>query len=409
MAFTTPKGRTATSLSEINVTPLVDVMLVLLVIFMVTAPMLQTGIDVELPETKNVKEVNPEDLIIISISRKGEIYYGSNTIGFYSIAERLQKDAKSPKDAIFLRADKDVKWNSIISVIDAIKGAGFDQIKLVVKPFIEPKWNWATTRWVMSSNNTPHTFSYSGSVEENYRCSFIVSVCIHLAIFILVIFGQYFFPRKVVHIGSGMGGGKGGDIATIGVVDEFSGGAGMIKPSIVPKPPALTDDKPTPKQDKAIPLPRTIEPKKKKVQEILKAPKPTMDTSIIPTTGEKGSGGAGGISGGSGGGFGGGIGVSIGSGSGSFGDHWYAREVERRISSNWTRPPEGFRVDITFSFNIDAYGRIHDIKKEKTSGNPEMDYMAERAIRVIKDLTQPPPEFRGQLIQFSARFVYPPD
>jgi len=139
MAFTAPNGRTATSLSEINVTPLVDVMLVLLVIFMVTAPMLQTGIDVELPETKNVQDVNPEERIIISISREGDLFYGSDKIMLYDLAERLQKDAKSPKDAIFLRADKDVKWNSIVSVIDVIRGAGFDQIKLVTKPFSEPK------------------------------------------------------------------------------------------------------------------------------------------------------------------------------------------------------------------------------------------------------------------------------
>jgi biopolymer transport protein TolR len=139
MAFTTPKGQTASSLSEINVTPLVDVMLVLLIIFMVTAPMLQTGIDVELPETKNVKDVNPEERIIISISKEGEIYYGSEAINFASIPELLQKDAKSPKDAIFLRADKDVKWNSIVSVIDKIRGAGFSEIKLVTKPFAEPQ------------------------------------------------------------------------------------------------------------------------------------------------------------------------------------------------------------------------------------------------------------------------------
>jgi len=135
MAFTTPTGRTATSLSEINVTPLVDVMLVLLIIFMVTAPMLQTGIDVQLPETRNVAEVNPESRVIISISKEGLLYYGSDTIQFDAIAERLQADVESPKDFILLRADKDVKWNSIVSVIDVIRGAGFDQIKLVTKPF----------------------------------------------------------------------------------------------------------------------------------------------------------------------------------------------------------------------------------------------------------------------------------
>lgn len=139
MAFTTPQGRTSTSLSEINVTPLVDVMLVLLIIFMVTAPMLQTGIDVELPETRNVKDVNPEERIIISISREGAIYYGSEAIDFSTIPGHLKKDAKGPKDSIFLRADKDVKWNSIISVLDKIRGAGFTEIKLVIKPFTEPQ------------------------------------------------------------------------------------------------------------------------------------------------------------------------------------------------------------------------------------------------------------------------------
>ena len=93
MAFTTPQGRTSTSLSEINVTPLVDVMLVLLVIFMVTAPMLQTGIDVELPETRNVANENPEQRIVLSISRDGFIYYGSESINFSTIGERLKKDA----------------------------------------------------------------------------------------------------------------------------------------------------------------------------------------------------------------------------------------------------------------------------------------------------------------------------
>jgi biopolymer transport protein TolR len=137
MAFTTPQGKTATSLSEINVTPLVDVMLVLLIIFMVTAPMLQTGIDVELPETKNVKDVNPEERIIISISREARIYYGSDEVNLYKIPDRLKKDAKSPKDAIFLRADIDVRWKYIVSVIDAIRGAGFSEIRLVTKPFKE--------------------------------------------------------------------------------------------------------------------------------------------------------------------------------------------------------------------------------------------------------------------------------
>src|SRR5262245_32233751 len=109
MAFTTPKGRTATSLSEINVTPLVDVMLVLLVIFMVTAPILQTGIEVQLPETRNVTDSHPEQRIVLSISRDGLIYYGSDPINFNTIPDRLKAAAKGPNEEIFLRADKDVK------------------------------------------------------------------------------------------------------------------------------------------------------------------------------------------------------------------------------------------------------------------------------------------------------------
>jgi biopolymer transport protein TolR len=135
MAFTTPQGRTATSLSEINVTPLVDVMLVLLIIFMVTAPMLQSGIDVQLAETKNVKQVSQEERIIISISRE-ELYYNSETINIFKLPERLKRDVKSPKDSIFLRVDKDVKWNSIVSVMDKIRGAGFTEIKFITKPKI---------------------------------------------------------------------------------------------------------------------------------------------------------------------------------------------------------------------------------------------------------------------------------
>ena len=139
MAFTTPQGRTASSLADINVTPLVDVMLVLLVIFMVTAPILQTGIDVQLPETRNVASVNPEQNVVLSISREGLIYYGSEPINFSNIAERLKRDAKGPKDDIYLRADKDVKWGSIVSVVDVVRGAGFNRIQLVTKEFKAPR------------------------------------------------------------------------------------------------------------------------------------------------------------------------------------------------------------------------------------------------------------------------------
>ena len=139
MAFTTPQGRTATSLSEINVTPLVDVMLVLLIIFMVTAPILQTGIDVQLPETRAANETNPADNVVLSISREGILYYGSNEINISSLPARLKKDMKGPKDPIYLRADRSVKWESIVTEIDIVRGAGYSELKLVTRPFQTPQ------------------------------------------------------------------------------------------------------------------------------------------------------------------------------------------------------------------------------------------------------------------------------
>ncbi len=139
MAFTTPQGRTATSLSDINVTPLVDVMLVLLIIFMVTAPILQTGIDVQLPETRAVAETTQNERVVVTISREGFLYYGSQQIYLDAIGDHLKKDIKGPKEEIFLRADKDVKWASIVAVVDKIRAAGFNQIKLVTKPYVEPR------------------------------------------------------------------------------------------------------------------------------------------------------------------------------------------------------------------------------------------------------------------------------
>ena len=247
-------------------------------------------------------------------------------------------------------------------------------------------------------------------IRERYGPSFLASLGIHGIVLLLFIFGGYLLPTTVVRIGSGAGGGTGGDIATVGVVDELSGGAGMVKPSIVPKPPALQEKPAPPKENKAIPLPQTVDPKKKKpeTRQSAKA-KPAPETNVIPTAPEPGSGGTGGRSGVSGGGFGGGTGVSIGPGSGGFGDSWYARAVESRISSNWIYPPEGMRVEITYSFYILANGTIAGVKLEKSSGNPEIDRTAERAIKASNPLAPPPPEFRGRPIQFVAQFVYPPN
>lgn len=129
MAFTTQKGRTQTALAEINVTPLVDVMLVLLVIFMVTAPILQTGIQVNLPKTREARsdEASPQALII-SVDRDGQIYLsGQNerqAINVNDLSSLLEARLAGRADRrVYLRGDGDTPYRVIAYVLDKARQA----------------------------------------------------------------------------------------------------------------------------------------------------------------------------------------------------------------------------------------------------------------------------------------------
>src|SRR6476469_11147087 len=103
MAFTNPHGRTQSSLAEINVTPLVDVVLVLLIIFMLTAPILQSGIEVSVPKTKSVKEIT-EERIVISITRAQRVFLGNDPVNINEIGQIMrQKVLDAEHKAIYLR------------------------------------------------------------------------------------------------------------------------------------------------------------------------------------------------------------------------------------------------------------------------------------------------------------------
>ncbi len=134
MGFSGKLGQTESSLSEINVTPLVDVMLVLLVIFMVTAPILQTGIEVNLPRTRTATTQDAEQRAVITIGRDEILYYRAQSVNFNQLGEMLQNDV-TPGEKIFLQADEDVRWKTVVSVLDEVRLAGFeDQVSLVTKP-----------------------------------------------------------------------------------------------------------------------------------------------------------------------------------------------------------------------------------------------------------------------------------
>ncbi len=134
MAFKTQTGGTRSSLSEINVTPLVDVVLVLLIIFMVTAPILQTGIEVNLPRTRTVAEVNPEQRAVITITRDDILYYRSRPVNFNEMGAVLRKELADSSQPVFLQADEDVRWKTIVTVVDEIRMSGYKTINLVTKP-----------------------------------------------------------------------------------------------------------------------------------------------------------------------------------------------------------------------------------------------------------------------------------
>src|SRR2546428_7693116 len=117
MAFITPRGRTRTSLSEINVTPFVDVMLVLLVIFMLTAPILESGIEVELPKTRSVKVLS-EEKVVVTIDRRQTIYVGNDPVNIHRLGSLGLVHLKGPGETpVFIRCDTAVTVATIPQVI----------------------------------------------------------------------------------------------------------------------------------------------------------------------------------------------------------------------------------------------------------------------------------------------------
>ena len=134
MAFTNNKGRTQSSLSEINITPFVDVVLVLLVMFMVTAPILQSGIEVELPKTKTVKEIS-EERLVITIDKDQCVFLGNDPININEIADRLHEKIRDPQgQSVFIRSDENVPFGAFATVMDAVKQTGITNVSIVTQP-----------------------------------------------------------------------------------------------------------------------------------------------------------------------------------------------------------------------------------------------------------------------------------
>jgi biopolymer transport protein TolR len=134
MAFTNARGRTQSSLAEINVTPLVDVVLVLLIIFMVTAPVLQSGLEVAVPHTKTVKDIT-EERLVVTIDRNQNVFLNSQPVNINQIGQRIHDKVRDPEgQSVYVRADENVPFGAFATVMDAVKQSGITNVSIVTQP-----------------------------------------------------------------------------------------------------------------------------------------------------------------------------------------------------------------------------------------------------------------------------------
>ena len=134
MAYSSSYGQTRSSLAEINITPLVDVVLVLLIIFMISVQVLQSGIEVAVPKTRTVKEIT-EQRLVVTIDRDQRVFLGDQPVNIHDLSRKLrQPGADDAKKVIYLRADERVPFGAFASVMDAVTQAGITYISIVTQP-----------------------------------------------------------------------------------------------------------------------------------------------------------------------------------------------------------------------------------------------------------------------------------
>lgn len=137
MAFTNREGRTQTQLSEINMIPFIDIMLVLLIIFMITAPVIQSGLEIEVPRTRVVEELY-ENRVVVSVDREQRVYVQNEPVNVNELGARIAALQPDPElRRIYFRADTNVPWGATMLVVDRLKEDGISNIVVVTQPLDE--------------------------------------------------------------------------------------------------------------------------------------------------------------------------------------------------------------------------------------------------------------------------------
>lgn len=141
MAMSSEKGTPGrTTLSEINVTPMVDVMLVLLVIFMVTAPLIQQGVKVNLPQTRAAPVEATEKKVVLSIDRSKRVFLGDAEVPLGDLEQKLKTNSKVQTDKeIYLHADKDLAYGIVVEVMAAAQRAGINNVGMITDPMVSTR------------------------------------------------------------------------------------------------------------------------------------------------------------------------------------------------------------------------------------------------------------------------------
>ena len=136
MAFSSGKG----TLHEINVTPMVDVMLVLLIIFMVAAPLIQQGVKIALPQTKAVEINSQEAKLVLSIDAQKRLFLGDAEVQYADLEEKLKANAKLQQDKeLYLKADRNLPYGFVVDVLATLQKAGVDNLGMITDPTAPPK------------------------------------------------------------------------------------------------------------------------------------------------------------------------------------------------------------------------------------------------------------------------------
>ena len=139
MAITTREGRTQTTLAEINMIPFIDIVLVLLIIFMVTAPVIQSGIDVNVPKTQVVREL-AEEKLVVTIDKEQKLYLQNDAVNVNELADKIRLKLLDPtRQSVYLRADQSVPFQTVATVLESLTLAGIVNISIVTQPLAQTR------------------------------------------------------------------------------------------------------------------------------------------------------------------------------------------------------------------------------------------------------------------------------